>query len=69
MKLFVVEKCVVIAYIRCIVCSIILKIMGWNQYIINRPTTLTGIHQLELRILSKMGYEVFVVNTRFYLVD
>jgi len=36
--------------------------MGWNQYIVNKPT-LTGIHQLELRLLAKMGYEVLVVNT------
>ena len=40
--------------------------MGWNQYIVNKAS-LTGIHQLELRLLSKMGYEVFVVNILFSL--
>jgi len=43
------------------ICSVILKVMGWNQYIVNKPA-LTGVHQLELRLLAKMGYEVFVVN-------
>jgi len=43
------------------VCRVILKVMGWNQYIANKPV-LTGIHQLELRLLAKMGYEVFVVS-------
>jgi len=42
--------------------------MGWNQYIVNRPTTLTGIHQLELRLLSKMGYELFVVSNAVSII-
>jgi len=48
-------------FVCCPVCRVILKVMGWNQYMANRPL-LTGIHQLELRLLAKMGYEVFVVN-------
>ena len=43
------------------VCRVVVKVMGWNQYIANKPL-LTGIHQLELRLLTKMGYEVFVVK-------
>jgi len=35
--------------------------MGRNQYIVNKRT-LTGIHQLELRLLAEMGYEVLVVS-------
>jgi len=50
------------------VCSIILKVMGCNQYIVNKPLTLTGIHQLELRLLSKMGYELLVVITERYVL-
>ena len=45
------------------VCRVVVKVMGWHQYITNRPL-LTGIHQLELRLLAKMGYEVFVVNVK-----
>jgi len=35
--------------------------MGWNQYIVNKPV-LIGIHQMELRLLAEMGYEVLVVS-------
>jgi len=43
-------------------CSVILKVMGRNQYVANKPV-LTGFHHLELRLLAAMGYEVLVVSS------
>ncbi|KAI0227287.1 hypothetical protein LSAT2_022261 [Lamellibrachia satsuma] len=43
--------------------KITVKMMGWNQYTVNRPILL-GIHQMELRLLNKLGYEVLVINPK-----
>jgi hypothetical protein len=40
---------------------ITIKVMGWNQYLMNKPLLL-GLHQMELRLLQRLGYEVLVVS-------
>lgn len=42
---------------------IAVKLMGWNQFAVNRPILL-GIHQMELRLLCKLGYEVLAINPK-----
>jgi hypothetical protein len=49
---------------------ITIKVMGWNQFAANKPLLL-GIHKMELRLLARLGYEVYVVrfliNARLYM--
>lgn len=38
-----------------------IKVMGWNQYALNEPLLL-GLHQMEIRLLARLGYDVFAVS-------